>query len=395
MKGIVSSAVKIFEVKDIVWFILGMLVPEVIKWIAKKIKRVKYRISIKRTTVEFNNKGVCSLEHGDPFYVNEELKLLKPESVFTMKMPEDIYSEILSFNDMFSHLGENAEHYFNNKSIKDFTENLSKIIPKMNFNELEDMISEIRVKVANDFLERVKKSQPIFNGELYGISRIQPKREGKDEKATVIISSYRSDYYTHRVMAELYYELHKKSIINIPQNTQELNKIYPFLTAIGMNVILIFADGSKIVLVKRSKELFNMTEDQWHVTMNEAISLTDLNVDTGRVSLEQCIKRGLREEMGINTENYEGRKIYYGDIFYLEDLNEVGITAFVRIDELDWNTICKGYHIAKDSVLESVDIREIGFNDKEIGQFLKTEKITKACEYSLEMLLARKIRGDI
>ena len=48
-----------------------------------------------------------------------------------------------------------------------------------------------------------------------------------------------------------------------------INDYFPFLTSMGMDVILVIENMNKIVLTKRSKQLINMKEDKWHLSMNE------------------------------------------------------------------------------------------------------------------------------
>ena len=45
-----------------------------------------------------------------------------------------------------------------------------------------------------------------------------------------------------------------------------------------------------------------MNTDLWHVSMNEGLSITDLDVDNENIiSLDRCVNRGYREELGIKT----------------------------------------------------------------------------------------------
>lgn len=62
-----------------------------------------------------------------------------------------------------------------------------------------------------------------------------------------------------------------------------------FLTSIGMNLIVLLEDEILVIFTKRSGNLLNMSKDAWHVTMNEAVSITDLSDTTGSSSLEKCI----------------------------------------------------------------------------------------------------------
>lgn len=238
-----------------------------------------------------------------------------------------------------------------------------------------------------------RATEAFFNGEMYGIRKFQDSRVGNQEKVKLTIGSIKTDYYTHRVMAAVYQELIKNNNIEPVDGLRNINDYFPFLTSMGMDVILVIENMNKIVLTKRSKQLINMKEDQWHLSMNEAISITDLEDDM--IDLERCIKRGLREELGIDCHKIDNMNIHYSDVFLLKNPFEVGIAAFVLIDELTEAMVRESYNIAQDAPLESTGNDETGlmfvpFSEHKIIEICEKNNITPAAKYTIKMLCIRK-----
>ena len=149
---------------------------------------------------------------------------------------------------------------------------------KISLDEIRNLIELKKYEIANMFLRR--SSEAFFNGEMYGIKELCDRRVGNEEKNKFTTVSFKTDYYTHRVMSLVYQDLLEKGNIAPPEGVNDINKYYPFLTSLGMDVLLVIENKEKVVLAKRSKKLINMKEDQWHLSMNEAVSITDLYLGT-------------------------------------------------------------------------------------------------------------------
>ena len=147
------------------------------------------------------------------------------------------------------------------------------------FNNTSDIVARCRLSTeGNITVASVYKA--FFNGEMYGIKELCDRRVGNEEKNKFTTVSFKTDYYTHRVMSLVYQDLLEKGNIAPPEGVNDINKYYPFLTSLGMDVLLVIENKEKVVLAKRSKKLINMKEDQWHLSMNEAVSITDLYLGT-------------------------------------------------------------------------------------------------------------------
>ena len=95
----------IFELKDIVWFFMGWLIPELIGLLIKKISKENNNHVIRKTNEQFLRSGneICPLSHGMPFYNKKNLILSEPLQEFYFSMPSNIHDQICENNPDFEH----------------------------------------------------------------------------------------------------------------------------------------------------------------------------------------------------------------------------------------------------------------------------------------------------
>ncbi len=390
---------KIFEIKDIVWFVIGLAVPPLFSFIKKKIKTASMRRNIKKNAIKFEDSGIVSMAHGDPFFEvdsrRQDVKLGIPQDIFYIQMPEEVKKQILRQNpDFFNTEWEKDSAFLDGMSEDEMLEEISRVLG-LDMEETKQIYTEEKVNIANMFLDKVVAGEPYFVGEMYGIKKMQTKRNDNDEKPMVDIQSYKTDYYTHRVMAAIYKRVYKTDPNIVPgTDIGKYNKMRYFLTAMGMNVLLILEDEGCVVFAKRSGKLFNMIKPLWHVSMNEAISITDISEINKNISLGKCIFRGLNEELGVDISNMN-INIKYSDVFYLKNPFETGISAFVSVSNLSFSKLQIMYSAAKDRELESEDLIAVKLSEKELGNFINKNELTDAAQYLIKMLLARHLKDSI
>lgn len=392
----------IFALKEAVWcaigIVAGIIIDHLIPAIKFKIQRTKSNKKIEENDKfyydNFNVEEIHPLAHAAPYYKKENFRLTIPDFEFHISIPEKTHEKLIENNSEFDNaVWEDPDFYFGRKGLEGLYKYLMDLTETDDIIEITELVNGCRNEIGELFLKR--SNEPFFNGEKYGIRKINEKRVKTTEEPAVEITTFRTDYYTHRVMAKIYQKLIAQGKIEPPKNIRDVNRLYPFLTSIGMDVLLVINDGSSIVLTKRSEKLFNMEKDKWHLSMNEGISITDIADD--RIILDQCVKRGLHEELGINYENHEIR-IRYGDLFMLKNPLEVGITGFVNIDSLSIDDLRASYSVAKDSAFESTGdpftgLKIVDFNEKAIDSLYAETKedITPACRFTLNMLCFRAI----
>lgn len=387
---------EIFELKDIVWFLMGWLIPVIWQRIIHFFSERNIVRVIKKENDRYIRTGdnICPLSHGTPFFANADLTVSTPIEHFHFSMPEQIHTAICSKNPDFEHTNwEKPCIYWENEDETNLLLSIERITNDISKEEIRELIEKKKKEIAEMFLS--KCSQAFFNGEKYGIKEIKDRRVGNEEKPKIVITSIKTDYYTHSVMAAVYRELLKKGKLSSPDGLENINDYYPFLTSMGMNVLLVIENRKKVVLTKRSKQLINMEEDQWHLSMNEGISITDLSI--GGINLAGCVHRGLKEELGIDHNNFVRFFLYYSDIFFLKSPLEVGILAIVLIDDLTESKVRESYNIAQDAPLESTGNDETGLtflplSKSKIGRFCEGNNMTDAAKYALKMLCIRMER---
>ena len=123
------------------------------------------------------------------------------------------------------------------------------------------------------------------------------------------------------------------------------------------------------------------------MSMNEALSFTDISDESlaPKVSLDICVKRGLLEEIGVdlNSKCNNEWNIYYGDVFLVKEKFEIGITALVKIDNMLFDEIKCSRETARDSSLETTEIRAV--KRKDIVSFVRRNLFTDAGRYTVVM----------
>ena len=272
---------------------------------------------------------------------------------------------------------------------------------KVNEKDYEEKLTLATKTVVNKFLEKLKGDYPFFNGEMYGVYKITPNKD------RLILETFKCDYYTHRIMAEVYsQEFEEKRDIapicsiegklNTENKMRSLNSYKYYLTSMGVDILIYLADEDVIVLCKRSSILFGIGETKkprWHMSVNEAISITDLEDNSGTtISLEKCVSRGIKEELGVSLNHFKNQ-IVFGDVFLLKNPIEIGITAFVQMSGISFDEVKISYMAAKDGNFETTDIMALKCSDFAIRRFIRKAKredeITHPGEYLLNMFLAR------
>ena len=253
---------------------------------------------------------------------------------------------------------------------------------------LRDIIEQSRRVIAKEVVESLKKGQMRFNGPMLGVKEYQ----NKTNEASIRL--FRTDYYTNRVMNKVYNCLRKQEYICAPKNVDEVNALYPFMAALGVDILIKLKNGTTMI-VERSKKLENMEDESlWHVSMNEAVSHTDYQLDSSEsyIDEELCVSRGLKEELKIPPEAIEKDSVQLTDVYFLQDKCEIGIAGMVALKKGVTETRVRLAHYgAKDSVLESEkEMKTVVLSALAVKRFLKKEKMTESCRYLFSVWLCRR-----
>lgn len=375
--------------EQIVLLILGAILGQLLEFFVKEYKarrtrkKVRNRIEAKSNTAIENNK-IASLDHADPTYEIHDIELNNLSKQFIIGFPIALREEMLQ---------EKSDFTMRDDKSLDGTSSFSDIMKQTEIDNLLELIEKHRLLVGEEFIHKIRKNRTLFNGEKYGVYQIRRGRIDNDtEDASLRIDLFTTDYFTHRVMRSIFYELKKENHpIAAIKKIEGLYKYTPFLTSFGMNTLLILDDGGSrnVVLAERSKYITNTGEHIWHVSMNEG--LTDTDIEGKEVSLRNCLHRGLREELGIREVHHKWtREEKFMDLFLELNNFEIGLTSYIEM-QTNFSTINNLYSVAKDAELETNKLMVLPIKEKEITTFIKNNNVTNACAYTLSMYLARTL----
>ena len=380
MRNLFIQYIKSFDfIKDFFLLVLGAAVSYL--WnILKKYRRIyNAKKEIKKSAKNHLQNGIISLANAYPYYYPENIILVDSGERFILERPSNINkASNIGYNDFIFVDGENLGNLGERMGILDFN----------------DLVNKHRVKVENDFAN--ENGRELFNNEKYGVRKIVFTKTGDvHENSIVKIQFYKTDYFTHKVMRSIFKELlGKNHPISNCSRVEDIVKYYPFLTSFGINSLLSIMDENlleTLVLVKRSKHMANMSNDQWHVSMNEGLSLTDIDDVINSISFQKCVNRGFLEELGINNEHHIIQNEYH-DIFLVTNNFELGITTQARI-EMSIDSFANCFYAAEDRTMETTgEYKLLPATKKEVETFLRknNSEMTDICKYCLEMFIARK-----
>lgn len=393
---------EVFEIKDLVWFLFGWLVPQLCSIVNRLVSEKRFVAKVKNVAnyIEMAE-DIVPIDHGLPFYSERSLTLESPDSTksFHFVMPSDKHQRLCEANPDFEHTEKDwyeSTSYWGSKDDNYLLDAIVSVITDVDKEQLRRLLEEKKNEIADLFLRRA--NEPFFNGEMYGIMEMKSGRD-KEERPKFLISSFKTDYYTHRVMASMYHELLSAGKLKAPRcegGLDEINRYFPFMTSMGMDVLLIIEARTKIVLVKRSRKLINMDRDLWHVSANEAISITaDKRLE--EIDLNWSVARGLKEELGLDVKKRMDFQIFYSDVFFFKDPFEVAFSAFAIADCLTEADVRNAYNTAQDAPFESTGNERTGlmflpFSDKAVNKFCKKNKLTSTptLRFLLKMLMIKK-----
>jgi hypothetical protein len=369
----------------VIGFILTKLLEPVWDGVKNTLKKaIHAKNIIKSSDYLAKTFGLVSLDHADPSYDLMDIEVNEAKQKLFIGFPMALKERILELDASFEFREDMS---FNGGD--DFLD----LVQMTGIDNLDKLISEHRVKVADQFIEKINKGVTLFNGKKYGVFNLLRRRSGSHENANLKLDLFITDYFTHKVFRSIYYELrssgHQISNLN---KIEELHSYRPFTTSFGINAFVICVGdfgSDEIIFARRSKYISNTGgKDCWHVTMNEALTFTDL--EEGNVSLKKCLHRGLKEELGLRDEFHKYIiEEKFMDIFLEKNEFEIGLTAYVEV-KMEFSDLRKLHGIAKDSELETDGLVAIPLDKGALREFINNGDLTSAALYSLDMYTSRK-----
>lgn len=374
---------------EAIWIIFGIFVGKFIDFLIRVFRtKVKRRKALKELSKEsrfsLEYLDILSLDHADPAYELHDIIIEQTNKKLYVDCPTEYKEKIHRLDPTFT---------FTTSTSFDRNTRFDDLALITQIENLPDLIHEHSVITAKQIMNKIEKGHTIFNGKKYGVYRIHRKRVADhEENASLRLDLFETDYFTHQVFRSIYAELKEQGHeIGKVEKMEEIHRFSPFTTSFGMNTFIILDTpaGEEIIFAKRSKFLNQeMAESQWHVSMNEGLTITDK--EGKEVSLIKCLHRGLREELGIREEHHKYiNDEKFMDLFLETSKFEIGLTSYVKLN-MPFKKLLELYNVSKDGELETDGIVPVEVKNKPLKDFINTHKLTPAAQYTLKMYLARR-----
>ncbi|MER0240427.1 hypothetical protein [Fulvimarina sp. MAC8] len=296
-------------------FLLGVSVSFINKMLTGSSRRIRHFVTRKKIDyLENKSGGFKVLEYGPSILVGHD-SIKSVSEIFTLPFPED-GAKTLADDPDFTGSMATIPNIFGSDNI----EHLGEIL------EIEGVSTKIEPHIRDVSQQFLKKERGIsFNSDLYGVRTFNRLRHGPNEQPRLSLTCYQTDYFTFKVMDSFHREIvkqeHSKSLRSFSKDSDISGRLYPFLTSIGLNFVIISSDR-KIILTERSGNIdrFGLPGKPIYPSFNEALASQDLPHQSGlqRIpSIPLCYRRGLGEELGLSEFEVDPptyRLIGFGDV---------------------------------------------------------------------------------
>lgn len=168
-----------------------------------------------------------------------------------------------------------------------------------------DAVAEkIRLKAAE-----LEAAERAWNARKFALRKVNVSRlGGVKEDPTLSLEFAETDYATFQVIANAWEQLVKRDGAGRqPLSAEQLHEVQPGLSnSFGVNLTVETANGD-IILTKRSGRTQG-ARNLRHISVNEGMSLDDVDLKTGIPDPYLTAFRGLEEELGLDLKDNEDNR---------------------------------------------------------------------------------------
>lgn len=368
---------------EMVSFILGALFSALL-FVWKKIIKFalhKYHIyKLKKSEFVFDeNLNIYTIENAVPEY--DSINIVPSSKKLYVDVPDD-YKHLLY-----------PSHSFHKNVSFDGSSSFRDLSIQTGIYDLEKLIVIHSRRVAEDFV--YGRNGCKFNEIKYGVLDVDiGRRVGRQENPVATITTFETDFFTYRVFCSIYKELIQRGHeISIISTLSEFKKYNCFVCSIGVNVITCI-DSQKynrdeIIFTKRSGNTINY-RNMFHISANEGMCYMDYNPSTGHFDVENCVLRGIEEELGIPRSHHlkNNTEYQFWDLFISRDTFDFGITCYVKIKALYFDDIRS--LIAKDKKFEIDRLEAVLAEKNDIEEYVRKRVFVPQALYTLNSYFIRK-----
>ena len=290
------------------------------------------------------------------------------------------------------------EHSFYPNLSFDGTSSFRDLSIQTGIYDLEKLIEIHSKKIAECFVNGIDGCK--FNEKKYGVFDIDiGMREGVNEAPVCSITTFETDFFTYRVFYSIYQELKQREhdICKI-DNLTKLKKYNCFLCSIGLNVLACVDSNSfgldELILTKRGNETINY-QNMYHISVNEGMCYMDYNPSSYRFDVENCVFRGIEEELGISRDYHikNNSDIQFWDLFVSKDTFDFGITCYIELKNIYFRDIQS--LIAKDKKFEISKLETVLAKKSDIEKYVTARTFIPQGLYTVNSYFIRKFGRSI
>ncbi len=164
-------------------------------------------------------------------------------------------------------------------------------------------------------------------------------------KAEILLRVYETDHFTFKVFKQIFkderYNYVFRTLISRINRTCRWEKksvlveTMAFLfSSVGIDILIGGNDISgnkKLLVAARCGDIESDHISTLHIPVNESFSNTDVEGDV--YSLTACVKRGIKEELGIPIELIDNSQISFHDFAIVADEGEIGFGCYVDMSD--------------------------------------------------------------
>lgn len=179
-----------------------------------------------------------------------------------------------------------------------------------------------------------------FIGNKIGICGFSMEKE-----EDILLHVYETDHFTFKVFKHIFkderYNYVFRTLISRTNKTDNWEKqsvlveTLAFLfSSVGIDILIGGNDISgnkKLLVAARSGDIESDHISTLHIPVNESFSNTDVEGDV--YSLTACVKRGIKEELGIPIEIIDNSQISFHDFAIVADEGEIGFGCYVDMTD--------------------------------------------------------------
>lgn len=193
-------------------------------------------------------------------------------------------------------------------------------------------------------IEKVEKTMQDDNSMNFIGDKIGIKGYSID-KGVLTLAIYMTDHFTFMVFKDIFKEKTYKeffqTIIRRTNTASQKDKkllvrsLKFLLSSFGIDIVIHgkTCDERKAMLIGvRSGRIEKNGECKLHVPVNETFTRTD--IDNKRYSLVECVKRGIEEEIGLESSLIDNHLISFHDFALVSDQGEIGLGCHVDLSSV-------------------------------------------------------------